>query len=105
MVKSIKGVEIDMEGLRKTNEKAIALGNARMNARGDLLGKNGKVLKTKEQMSQEYNKAPISTAAKNVPLSTEVQKMLETPPGRKVVAQNKKDVKVENTKTEDPKEE
>lgn len=52
--KSAMGVEIDIGQFIQKNEKAIAIGNARMNARGDKLGPGGKIVKTKEQIIQEY---------------------------------------------------
>jgi hypothetical protein len=51
---SVRGKEIDMERLSLKNETAPAVGNARMNARGDQLGAGGKVVKTREQVMQEY---------------------------------------------------
>jgi hypothetical protein len=51
---SVRGKEIDMERLSLKNETAPAVGNARMNARGDELGPGGKVVKTREQILQEY---------------------------------------------------
>ena len=60
MVKSARGRDVNMQALKIANQKTVALGNAKMNARGDLLGKNGKIVKTREQLAQEYNKTPPS---------------------------------------------
>lgn len=54
MAKSYRGKEIDMISLAKRNEKVVALGNAHMNARGDILGKGGKIVKTREEQLAEY---------------------------------------------------
>jgi len=54
--RTAKGRPIDWEALRRQNENSIALGNAKMNARGDILSKGGKVVKTREQIEEEYNK-------------------------------------------------
>jgi hypothetical protein len=54
--KSAKGAELDMERLRLANEKTIAVGNMNVNARGDLLGPGGKVIKTRAQVLAEKNK-------------------------------------------------
>jgi hypothetical protein len=71
MAKSIKGKEVNMEALMIQNQHAVALGNARMNARGDLLGRNGKVVKTREDLANEYNtQAP--NAAVTAPISSDV---------------------------------
>jgi len=53
---SMKGKEIDMEKLSLKNELTPAVGNARVNARGDELGPGGKILRTKEQILQDYYK-------------------------------------------------
>lgn len=53
MVRSIKGRELDFEVIIKQHSKDIALGNASMNARGDIV-KNGKVVKTVEERRKEY---------------------------------------------------
>jgi osmotically-inducible protein OsmY len=54
--KSMRGVPIDMERTRNQNANQVALGNAKMNARGDVLGANGQVVMTREQLLSEYNK-------------------------------------------------
>lgn len=56
-IRSMKGRIVDMAKLVAQNETAIAIGNAKMNARGDLLGRGGEVIKKKEQVAQEYHKA------------------------------------------------
>lgn len=51
---SALGEQIDMHALMTRNAKTPALGNAKMNARGDILGNNGVVLKTQEQIEAEW---------------------------------------------------
>jgi hypothetical protein len=51
---SLQGKQIDMEKLTLKNESTPAVGNARMNARGDELGPGGKIVKTREQILAEY---------------------------------------------------
>ena len=53
---SIRGKEIDMEKLSLQHETEPAVGNIRVNARGDELGPGGKIIKTREQIMQEYYK-------------------------------------------------
>ena len=53
---SMRGREIDMEKLALQNELTPAVGNIRVNARGDLLGPGGQIVKTKEQILEEYYK-------------------------------------------------
>ena len=51
---SVRGKEIDMERLSLKHETEPAVGNARMNARGDELGAGCKIVKTREQILQDY---------------------------------------------------
>jgi hypothetical protein len=53
---SMKGKEIDMEKLMLKNELTPAVGNAKVNARGDELGAGGKILRTKEEILQDHYK-------------------------------------------------
>lgn len=51
---SLRGKEIDMEKLNLKNELLPAVGNMRVNARGDELGEGGKIVKTREQILADY---------------------------------------------------
>tara|TARA_B100002019_G_scaffold237983_1_gene212940 strand:- start:249 stop:473 length:225 start_codon:yes stop_codon:yes gene_type:complete len=55
-VRSMRGKEIDMEKLNLKNELLPAVGNAKVNARGDELGKGGKIVRTREEVLQDYYK-------------------------------------------------
>lgn len=73
-VLSNRGVVVDMGALAANNADAPALGNAKMNARGDIIGPRGQVVKTREQIAQEYH-SNNPRAVRNVSLkdlSTEV---------------------------------
>jgi hypothetical protein len=54
---SMRGKEIDMEKMALRHETTPAVGNMRVNARGDMLGSGGQVIKTKEQILEEYYKS------------------------------------------------
>lgn len=54
---SVRGKQIDMEKLSLQNETAPAVGNLKVNARGDELGPGGKIIRTREQILQDYYKA------------------------------------------------
>ena len=54
--KTAMGKSVDIDMLRLANESVIAVGNMRTNARGDELGPGGKVLRTRNQIMQEYHK-------------------------------------------------
>ena len=51
---SLRGKTVDMSLLQKKNELTPAVGNARVNARGDTLGAGNKIIKTREEASKEY---------------------------------------------------
>lgn len=56
-VKSMRGVVLDLAQIMAQNEKVVAVGNAKMNARGDQVGPGGKVIKRREQIAKEYHEA------------------------------------------------
>lgn len=52
--RSMQGRVIDMDLLTKANELTPAIGNAKMNARGDELGPGGKIIRKREELVSEY---------------------------------------------------
>ena len=54
--RSANGKEVDIEKLRAKNELTPAVGNARVNARGDELGAGGKIIRKREEVMAEYYK-------------------------------------------------
>lgn len=52
--KSSQGKIIDMDMLRQRNELTPAVGNARVNARGDELGSGGKIVRKREEVLKDY---------------------------------------------------
>ena len=52
--KSANGKTVDMDLLRQKNELTPAVGNARVNARGDELGEGGKIVRKKEDLLSDY---------------------------------------------------
>ena len=57
--RSMQGKEVDMSKLALQNENTVAVGNVRVNARGDELGAGGKIVKKREDVHRmaEANKA------------------------------------------------
>ena len=53
---SVRGKEIDMEKLALRHETTPAVGNLKVNARGDELGLGGKIVRTREQILQDHYK-------------------------------------------------
>ena len=55
--RSANGKTVDMGALRLQNEKVRAVGNMRVNARGDIINDNNEVIRTRnEQVSKQYKK-------------------------------------------------
>jgi hypothetical protein len=53
--RSANGKTVDMGALRLQNEKVRAVGNMRVNARGDVINDNNQVIRTRnEQVSKQY---------------------------------------------------
>jgi hypothetical protein len=62
LYRTMQGRMVDIEKLRATNEEVRAVGNMNVNARGDVVGTGGKIVKTKEQLMKEYYEAPKGQA-------------------------------------------
>ena len=52
--KSMRGVEIDLAKLMARQEKNITIGNTKTNARGDQLGKGGRIVKSADELAREH---------------------------------------------------
>lgn len=79
--KSMQGKEVDIDKLRMRNEMTLAVGNARVNARGDELGAGGKIIRKREDVMSEYHKNHPDTVptkakpvvAKNTPVEKNIE--------------------------------
>jgi|TARA_R110002153_G_scaffold247742_2_gene403919 hypothetical protein len=71
--RSMRGKSVDMDLLRKRNELTPAVGNARVNARGDELGPGGQIIKKREDVVAEHyahtGVAQESTGRTNAPVA------------------------------------
>jgi len=55
--RSANGKQVDMGKLVLQNEQERAVGNMKVNARGDLIDDNNRIISTKpEQVQRQYNK-------------------------------------------------
>ena len=85
--KTANGKLVDLDGLRLKNEDTIAVGNMRINARGDELGPGGQVVKTRnERMNENYklhtmvpkdDAVPTSSKPKPKPQQKAAEKIVE----------------------------
>jgi hypothetical protein len=68
--RSANGKAVDMGALRLQNEKTRAVGNMKVNARGDEINERGQVIRKKtEQVNNQYNKQTKVTrpSSKQIP--------------------------------------
>lgn len=109
-VRTARGKVIDMHQLFVDNQKSIAVGNASLNARGDLV-KHGKVVKTVEERRAEYEVAN-SRSSTTISLAPdaklteekamkEVEEFKATPKPKKVKKEVKEEVVVPVQETDD----
>mgnify|MGYP003653044569 CR=1 FL=1 len=77
--RSANGKAVDMDMLRQRNELTPAVGNARVNARGDELGPGGQIIKKREDVvAEHYTQAGSVTEASG-------RTTVETPVAEKTV--------------------
>lgn len=91
-----RGTTIDMDTLRRENEKTVAIGNMKVNARGDQLS-NGVITKTADQLARENHRtqsAVISAGLKG-PMPAAPASVLDTPGTVKKPVANKRTVEKE----------
>ena len=90
--KSMQGKEVDRYAILAKNETMPAIGNVRVNARGDELGPGGKIIKKREDIVAEYyednpNATPAHAAA---PVVAPVVAPVEKPVTKTVAAKESK---------------
>tara|TARA_B100001057_G_scaffold494620_1_gene591601 strand:- start:695 stop:1066 length:372 start_codon:yes stop_codon:yes gene_type:complete len=89
--KTNRGQTVDMAGLVLQNETAVALGNMKVNARGDQVNEKGQVVKTKTEQAQAYYQSNPKAAVKTVSIKDAVDvsasKTMEQPVAEKPKAQ------------------
>lgn len=77
---SYRGVTIDMDSMRRENEKSVAVGNMSVNAKGDQI-QGGMVTKTADQIARENHRiqsAIVKTGLKG-PIPAAPTPILEAP--------------------------
>ena len=55
----MQGKVIDFDSLRLSNELTPAVGNMKVNARGDQIRPNGEIVKTRDEIAEEKNKEAL----------------------------------------------
>ena len=101
-----KGQVIDMDALTIKGENEVALGNMRVNAKGDKLGDGGKVVQAKEDVAREYyannpkavvQAVSIKDAVDRSPVIDEASKIVNVKPSvKKTKVKKTKEVELPN---------
>ena len=107
--RTMQGKQIDMDLLRQRNELTPAVGNARVNARGDELGAGGKIIRKREDVLRDYyddnpQAAPDEVATvpePEVEVVTKAQKKVAQTKAQKVAQAEAQDAEDEWVEDED----
>lgn len=102
--KSMRGVSVDFGKLIAQNEKNITVGNTRSNARGDQLGRAGRVVKSADQIAREHYNRNNPNAVKQASIKLDDSPKTETTQEKPIVDDWEEPV-VEETVQEEPVEE
>ncbi|SVC26833.1 uncharacterized protein METZ01_LOCUS279687 [marine metagenome] len=94
--RTMQGKPVDMDLLRKRYELTPAVGNAKVNARGDELGAGGKIIRKREEVLADYYR--------DHPKAVPDVKIAEATQPKTKKAEVKVEVKAEEPKTEAKKE-
>lgn len=87
--RTANGKSIDLDLLIQRNELTPAVGNARVNARGDELGKGGKIVRKREEVLRDYYQN--SKSVPDEPKREKTEKKSETPDPKKTSTTPKAD--------------
>ena len=75
MHRTANGRFLDINSLRIQQEKTIAVGNSRQNARGDILGPGGQVVETRDQRMKDYYNSQKGSPLKDAPIYNNVDEV------------------------------
>ena len=76
--KTARGKSIDMDKVKLSNETATAVGNMRVNARGDLIGAGGEIAQGRNELMDQVYAVPQGMYSPNNPsIRAEQQSMQE----------------------------
>jgi|TARA_B000000609_G_scaffold123810_1_gene97644 hypothetical protein len=89
--RTMQGKAIDMDLLRQRNELTPAVGNVRVNARGDELGPGGKIIKKREEVLRDYYEDNVAPTEFETPTAEPITEPVVEPELRE-------EAKVEETK-------
>lgn len=62
--RTYRGKVIDVDSIQKQHEKTVAIGNMRVNAKGDTIGTGGTIVETAEKRARKHYDTTVSTTQK-----------------------------------------
>jgi hypothetical protein len=77
--RSMQGKVVDMGQLIAKNELTPAVGNSKVNARGDELGPGGKIIRTREEIMAEYYRDTKNSLPDSVPNRARTTPVIKNP--------------------------
>lgn len=89
--KTANGKQIDLDLLRKRNELTPAVGNYKVNARGDQLGPGGKIIRKREDVIREHYESQNNTVRDEV-----ISRRPTETKAKKTISHNSEDMEVED---------
>lgn len=89
--RTMQGKIVELDKLIMQNETAIAVGNMRVNARGDEIGQGGQIVRKREEIMAEHHRADsVLHASPRQPVQ---QPINETPAAQSAPSQSEDDSK------------
>jgi len=100
--RSANGKIVDMDMLRQRNELTPAVGNARVNARGDELGKGGKIIRKREDVLRDYYETSQATIQDEViqRVQPEAEPVVEKKTTKKAVTKKAEEAAMQDAEDE-----
>jgi hypothetical protein len=96
------GKRINIDAIVAQNEESIAIGNMRVNARGDELGPGGRIERTREKVMADYYKLNTPVATDRMPVPREEPKRDLVDDWIEPVIAKEEEIKVEQPATSKP---
>ena len=104
LYRTMQGRMVDIDKLRAANETVPAIGNMNVNARGDVIGQGGKIVRTKGDVMKDYYQTPKGVAqdvaVKRPAPQAKAEPQVMNPTVREIVQQPAKTVNTFKPKAE-----
>ena len=98
---SMRGKNVDMDLLRKRNELTPAVGNARVNARGDELGPGGQIIRKADDKVREHYQVAGKARSSSGRAKPQADEVVSTPEETVVVTEELTDAEQELLEEDD----